>query len=80
MSGVKAENVFGQTYGKTSLLSSDNKILKGIDNPAGVKFASTAMDTFINHAEVADTHETVAQIVGVERGEAMFKKVSFVTD
>ena len=39
-----------------------------------------ASNTYINHADVADQLETVAQIVGVKRGEDMYKKVSFVTD
>ena len=34
---------------------------------------------FINHSEVAHLHETTAQLVGVNRGEDMFKKVSSKT-
>ena len=34
---------------------------------------------FINHSEVAHLHETTAQLVGVNRGEDMYKKVSFKT-
>ena len=39
-----------------------------------------SQNTYIDHAEVADQLESVAQIVGVQRGEDMYKKVSFVTD
>ena len=39
-----------------------------------------ATNTLINHADVADQLETVAQIVGVERGEDMYKKVSAERD
>ena len=76
ISGVKSENVFGETYGKTSFMSSCGAIKRGIDQPAGVKFSSMATNTLINHADVADQLETVAQIVGVQRGEDMYKKVS----
>ena len=73
---MKSENVFGETYGKTSYMSSCGSIKRGIDQPAGVKFSSMATNTLINHADVADQLETVAQIVGVQRGEDMYKKVS----
>lgn len=52
--------------------------MKGIDQPAGCKFMSMANQTLVNHAEYASGLETVAQIVGVERGEDMYKKVSIV--
>ena len=57
-------------------MSSCGSIKRGIDQPAGVKFSSMATNTLINHADVADQLETVAQIVGVQRGEDMYKKVS----
>lgn len=78
--GVKSENVFGETYGKTSYMSSCGSIKRGIDQPPGVKFSSMATNTLINHADVADQLETVAQIVGVQRGEDMYKKVSAERD
>jgi len=31
---------------------------------------------FIDHAQVMHLHETTAQIVGVDRGEDLYKKVS----
>jgi len=31
---------------------------------------------FVDHAQVAHLHETTAQIVGVDRGEDMYRKVS----
>ena len=39
--GIKSENVYGQTYGKTSYASSANAFPKGIDQEARVKFEST---------------------------------------
>ena len=38
--GVKSENVFGQTYGKTSFASSAQTFPKGIDQDPDVKFRS----------------------------------------
>ena len=74
--GVKSENVFGQTYGKTSFASSAGSFPKGIDQDPHVKFNSVMKGEFIDHSLVAHTHETTAQIVGVSRGQDMYKKVS----
>ena len=68
--------MFGETYGKTTFKSSKNEIVRGRDQGPGIKFASMAQTSFINHADVKDTLETVAQIVGVHRGEDMYKMVS----
>ena len=74
--GVKSENVFGQTYGKTSFASSAGSFPKGIDQDPHVKFNSVMKGEFIDHSQVAHLHETTAQIVGVSRGQDMYKKVS----
>ena len=63
--GVKSENVFGQTYGKTSFQSSAGTFHRGIDEPANIKYQSLFKQEYIHHAE--KTHETTAQIVGVQR-------------
>ena len=74
--GVKSENVFGKTYGKTSYASSAKSFPRGIDQAAHVKFQSVMKEQFIDHSEVAHLHETTAEIVGVQRGPDMYKKVS----
>ena len=74
--GIKSENVFGETYGKTSLQSGKKDIIRGIDVPAGVKFNSMATSSFINHAQNTGNIETVASLVGVERVDDMYKLVS----
>ena len=51
LTGVKSENVFGQTYGKTSLKSTAGAIERGIDLPAPVKYNSTFRSEFIKHSE-----------------------------
>lgn len=74
LTGVKSENVFGQTYGKTSFKSTAGAIERGIDLPAPVKYNSTFRSEFIKHSE--RQHETTAQIVGVHREEDKYKRVS----
>ena len=56
--GVKSENVFGQTYGKTSYGSSAGTYLKGIDQPADVKYKSMFKHEYVDHSKF--THETTA--------------------
>ena len=71
--GVKSENVFGQTYGKTSYASSAGTFHKGIDEPASIKYQSMFKAEYIEHSK--KTHDTTAKIVGVQRAEDSFKKV-----
>ena len=72
--GVKSENLYGQTYGKTTYSSSANEFHRGIDQPSDIKFNTTMKQEFIHHA--TQKHETVAETVGVDRGETCFKRVS----
>ena len=72
--GVKSEVQFGQTYGMTSLASKGNAFHKGRDEPADLKYTTMMKKEFIDHATV--THETVAEIVGVNRGDPRYSRVS----
>jgi len=72
--GVKSEVVFGQTYGLTSLASKANTFHKGRDEPANLKYNTIRKSEFIDHA--TRKHETVAEIVGVNRVSPRFSKVS----
>jgi len=56
--GVKSENVFGQTYGKTSFQSSAGTFHRGIDEPANIKYQSLFKQEYIHHAQ--KTHDTTA--------------------
>ena len=56
--GVKSENVFGQTYGKTSYQSSAGQFHRGIDEPANLKYQSLFKAEYIHHA--SKEHETTA--------------------
>lgn len=58
LTGVKAENVFGQTYGKTSYQSTANQIERGIDQAPHLKYNSTFRSEFIKHSD--KQHETTA--------------------
>jgi len=70
--GVKSENLYGQTYGKTTYSSSANEFHRGIDQPADIKFHTTMKSEYIHHG--TKQHETVAQTVGVDRAEPSFKR------
>jgi len=50
VTGVKSENVFGQTYGKTSLLSTAGQIQRGVDLPIDKKYTTTFKHEYVNHA------------------------------
>ena len=73
LSGVKSENVYGQTYGKISYQSTAGSIDRGIDQPAHIKYNSTFKGEFVKPSE--RQFETTAQIVGVQRSEDTYKKV-----
>ncbi len=75
MPGVKSENVFGQTYGKTSFASSAGTFHKGLDEPPEIKYRSLFKAEYVQHG--VQKHETTAEIVGVQRNEDSYKKVSF---
>ena len=66
--------MYGQTYGKISYQSTAGNIQRGIDQPANVKYNSSFKKEFIKHSD--KTYETTAQIVGVNRPEDTYKKVS----
>ncbi len=71
--GVKSENVFGQTYGKTSYASSTGGFHRGMDEPPSIKYKSLFKQEYVQHD--GGKHETTAQIVGVNRNEDAYKKV-----
>lgn len=58
ISGVKSENVFGLTYGKTSYMSSAKDFPRGIELTPDVHYTSVFKGEFVNHADYK--HETTA--------------------
>lgn len=73
MTGVKSENVFGQTYGKTSLASTSGNIQRGVDLPTQKRYTTTFKHEYLDHAK--ENHETIAQTVGVHRDECTYNRV-----
>ena len=61
--GIASENVYGETYGKTSYASSAQSFHRGIDQPASQKYNTSMKGQFIDHAH--QKHDTVATTVGV---------------
>ena len=78
ITGIKSENVYGETYGKTTFASSAKTFNRGRDQPAHIKYNTTMKGEFLDNAVRAQNAESVATIVGVNRGEDMYKKVSRV--
>lgn len=76
--GIVSENVFGETYGKTSYASSAKTFERGMDEPAHLKYNTTMKKEFIDHATRTDKVETTAEQVGVVRTEDVYKKVSIL--
>jgi hypothetical protein len=69
---VKAENLFGSTYGKTSYQSSAGTFSRGSDHPAELRYRSMVKDQFVNQKDVFS--HTAAAIVGVQRNPETYKK------
>lgn len=74
--GIKSENVYGETYGKTSYASSAKTFVRGMEEPPHLKYDTTMKKEFIDHANRTDRIQTTAELVGVLRGEDVYKKVS----
>jgi hypothetical protein len=74
--GIKSENVYGETYGKSSYASSAKAFVRGMEEPPHLKYDTTMKKEFVDHATRTDRIQTTAEIVGVNRGEDMYKRVS----
>ena len=74
--GIKSENVYGETYGKTSYASSAKTFARGMEEPPHLKYDTTMKKEFVDHALRTDHIQTTAELVGVSRGEDLYKKVS----
>jgi hypothetical protein len=61
--GVKSENIFGKTYGKSTYMSSAGEYQKGSEIPDEERYTSILQDSFVNLKTVKD--RTVADVVGV---------------
>ena len=72
--GVYCENVYGQTFSKQTLASSAGTIPRGRDQPANLKFQTSSGTEFQHHNP--DAHAKVSQVVGVQRAQDTYKRVS----
>ena len=61
---VKAENLYGETYGKTTFKSSIGDFSKGLDVDPKEKYRSVHRDQFINLYQVKE--KTASEMLGVE--------------
>ena len=61
---VKAENLYGETYGKTTFKSSIGDYSKGLDVEPKEKYRSVHRDQFINLYQVKE--KTASEMLGVE--------------
>ena len=56
--GVASENCYGVTYYKATEQSANNTLARGIDQPANIKYQSSANQEFVHH--IADEHKSVS--------------------
>jgi len=70
---VKAENLFGKTYGKLTFVSSAGDHEKGSDIPNEYRYTSMLQNTFVNQRNVND--RTVAEVVGVVPKKTIYTEV-----
>lgn len=75
--GVKAENMFGKTYGKATYISSSGTYAKGSEIPNEERYNSILQDSFVNLRKVED--RTVAELVGVPPKKTFYTEKGAVT-
>lgn len=69
---VKAENKFGESFGKTSMYSLNNSIPKGRDVPPYERYTSTSRETYKNQRNVKLL--STAELLGVTTRKETYKK------
>lgn len=74
--GIKPENVYGKTYGKTTLDINTNQYVKGQDFGARDKYVSSNSINMMPPSE--RLQRTAADIVGVPNTKIVVKEVPFV--
>jgi hypothetical protein len=71
---IKAENMFGETFGKITAKSGNGDVIRGREAPPEERYKTLTMD-YHKHPEKM-TAPTVASMVGVDRPPEIFEKVS----
>jgi hypothetical protein len=72
ISSVKAENKFGDSYGKVTALSLAKSIPKGSDVPPYSRYTSTMRESFVNQRNVKTM--STAELLGVTSRKDTYKK------
>lgn len=70
---IKAENKFGESYGKLTNLALTNQIEKGSDIPPYSRYTSTTRENFINQRNVKV--QSTAELLGIGSRKDVYKKV-----
>ena len=70
---IKAENMFGETFGKITYKSSNGEVIRGRDAPPEERYKTLTMEHHKHPEEMIAP--TVATTVGVDRPPEMFDKV-----
>ena len=72
---IKAENKFGESYGKLTNKSLTNQIEKGSDIPSYSRYTSTTRENFINQRSVKI--QSTADLLGIGSRKDIYKKVLY---
>jgi hypothetical protein len=71
---IKAENKFGESYGKLTNKALTNQFEKGLDVSAYNRYTSTSRENFINQRSVKV--QSTAELLGIGSRKDVYKKVS----
>ena len=69
---IKAENKFGESYGKSTFQSINKQIEKGSDIGSDKRYTSTMRESFINQRQVKI--QSTAELLGVSNRKDLYKK------
>jgi hypothetical protein len=72
VSSIKAENKFGESYGKETAESLAGTIPKGADVPPYVRYTSTAREDYKDQSKVKT--QSTAQLLGISEPNVVYKK------
>ena len=70
---IKAENKFGESYGKLTHKALFNQIEKGSDIPSYSRYTSTSRENFVNQRNVKV--QSTADLLGIGSRKDVYKKV-----
>lgn len=74
INSIKAENKFGESYGKLTNKALTNQIDKGSDVPPYSRYTSSNRENFVNQRNVKS--QSTAELLGIGNRKDIYKKVS----